>query len=387
MSLPLPSDQYFDQRQASPVAKVLARLRDDIAETWERKLRQQSKSAAELSRPVLINTIPKFLDNLTEALSGTHPRLYATDGTNIPEEHGGARARLSKYGPDQLILEYQLLREVIFDKLAREIELSDQERRVIERSIDNGLRESMVQFFFVQTKLNEQFVAALTHDMRNPLAANKMSIEFMIKTLESPVGEPEKAQLQHLCHRALGNAKRVDKMIQDLLDSNLLNSGDVLPLKLGECDILEVLKSVIADLSPKEQARIKLKETSCRGLWDKEALCRAIENIINNAIKYGDESKPIGVMIVPAFERMQLSVHNEGKPIPVEEQKKLFEPFHRAKSAKEGGQKGWGIGLSLTHGVAISHGGSLLLESTAETGTTFTLDLPLDPSKLKVKGQ
>jgi signal transduction histidine kinase len=71
-------------------------------------------------------------------------------------------------------------------------------------------------------------------------------------------------------------------------------------------------------------------------------------------------------------------VHNEGKPIPTEEQAALFRPFGRAARAVASGQRGWGLGLTLVKGVAEAHGGEVHLESEPGRGTTFTVALPLD---------
>jgi signal transduction histidine kinase len=73
-----------------------------------------------------------------------------------------------------------------------------------------------------------------------------------------------------------------------------------------------------------------------------------------------------------------ISVHNEGDPIPPDQIETVFQVFHRAKAAKEGNRPGWGIGLPYVRSVAESHGGSIGVDSSAERGTTFGIDLPVD---------
>lgn len=101
---------------------------------------------------------------------------------------------------------------------------------------------------------------------------------------------------------------------------------------------------------------------------------RAVENLITNAVKYGD-GKGIHITVDEAHERMLLSVHNTGNPISMEHRGRIFEYLRREGS---GIQQGWGIGLPFVQSVAESHGGSVAVDSSAETGTTFLIDVPVD---------
>lgn len=74
-------------------------------------------------------------------------------------------------------------------------------------------------------------------------------------------------------------------------------------------------------------------------------------------------------------------VHNLAKAIPLEEV--LFQPFRRSHAAKQSGQVGWGIGLALVRGATEAHGGSIVVDSTPEQGTTFIIDIPQDARNVK----
>jgi signal transduction histidine kinase len=105
-----------------------------------------------------------------------------------------------------------------------------------------------------------------------------------------------------------------------------------------------------------------------------------IENLAQNAVKYGRSKTDISIEISvdPDLDRVSLSVHNVGNPIPPEERQHLFDRFHRAPSAIVGGQKGWGLGLLLVRGIADALGGKVSVESSPEKGTTFEVFLPRD---------
>jgi signal transduction histidine kinase len=112
------------------------------------------------------------------------------------------------------------------------------------------------------------------------------------------------------------------------------------------------------------------------GNWSPDNLRRAIENLVVNAIKYGDPRQPITITIEKHGNRVDISVHNFGNPIGLEEQATLFKPFHRLISDTTSGKKGWGIGLSLVKGIAEAHGGTVKVYSTPKEGTIFALRLP-----------
>ena len=81
----------------------------------------------------------------------------------------------------------------------------------------------------------------------------------------------------------------------------------------------------------------------------------------------------------------QVTVHNWGEPIAVDDQKFLFEPFRRTKSAEVSSKRGWGLGLALVKGIVEAHGGQVSVESSRELGTTFKFVLPLNSAQLAMK--
>jgi len=120
------------------------------------------------------------------------------------------------------------------------------------------------------------------------------------------------------------------------------------------------------------------------GCWDPLYLRRMLENLCSNAAKYGTPGEPVTVTVDDLGTLAMIQVHNEGDPIPPEEQKNLFRLFHRSSAAQKSGNIGWGIGLTLVKGVAESHQGSVEVRSAAGQGTTFIVRLP---KKIKTAAQ
>jgi signal transduction histidine kinase len=140
----------------------------------------------------------------------------------------------------------------------------------------------------------------------------------------------------------------------------------------------ELIKQVCEQFAIIHGPRFELQTTPVQGWWGREEILRALENLIGNALKYGAPGTPIRIACMVEHERVLLSVHNEGTPIPPEQIESVFQVFERAKAAKAGDASGWGLGLPYVRSVVESHGGSIDVDSSADRGTTFTVDIPVD---------
>jgi signal transduction histidine kinase len=116
---------------------------------------------------------------------------------------------------------------------------------------------------------------------------------------------------------------------------------------------------------------ILMTEKSIEGDWSKKGIRRIIENLCSNAIKYGEPHRPITVSVLQESGLAAIEIHNEGRPIPAEDLPTLFDQYRRTESAERGGQRGWGLGLTLVRGIAEAHGGRVSVESSMARGTTF----------------
>ena len=368
----LAKDRNPDPDKLSPAAKRMLELQDKVLSEWVTRVRQSVKEAEQLPHPILINTFPSFYRNIAEAITQSNPRVTGDEGNTVATEHGGERARLTNYNVYSVISEYQILRWTILDVLkANDVHLDDEEIFVIHVSIDGSIREAVNAFALAQAMLRERFVAALTHDLRNPLSNAHIAAHLIERS--SDLGK-----IKELANQITANLMRMDRMIQDLLDSARFQSGERLQLHLEEFDMQEVAREVCEQFTTLHGARFQLISHSVRGWWDQEAIKRAMENLIGNALKYGAPATPVRIKIDVQNERMLLSVHNEGEPIPQEQIESIFQVFRRAGTAKKVSKEGWGIGLPYVRSVAESHGGSIAVDSAIYRGTTFIVDVPVD---------
>ena len=217
--------------------------------------------------------------------------------------------------------------------------------------------------------LREMFVSTLSHDLQTPLTAIKLSTGILIR---HPDNDPKKHY-----DRILSNTIRIENMIRNLLDSNQITAGKPLPVTVEEMELVEVANKTIEELKNIYGDRFILKYPhELTGHWSPDAIQRILENLCSNAIKYGDEEKPITVELTCDSASVTISVHNWGHAIDQEAHAVLFDTFLRLKSARNKSIKGWGLGLALVKGLTEAMGGSVGIMSTEEAGTKFTVNLP-----------
>jgi signal transduction histidine kinase len=229
--------------------------------------------------------------------------------------------------------------------------------------------------------LRDRFVAMLTHDLRTPLNVASMSTQLAVRKAERP-----QDVMAHAA-KAMEAIARIDRMIQDFLDASRLKSGRGLEIEPNECEIVSLVRSTCDELTALHGADFRVHAPEqLAGYWSGTAIRRAIENLGSNAVKYGDATRPITASIADlGGDAIEISVHNYGPPIAPADFPTLFDAFMRSRTA-EGKAKGWGLGLSLVRGVAEAHGGTVRVESSETSGTTFTLRLPRDCRRSEVFG-
>ena len=219
----------------------------------------------------------------------------------------------------------------------------------------------------------EEFVALVSHDLRGPLSSARIAAEILHRHPEMLAERPD------IAAKILTNLDRTDRMVRNLLDAHRIRAGQRLPLDLERCDLAAIARDVAEELTAIHGDRFQLRlENEVMGFFSPGELRRALWNLASNAVKYGARETPIVIAVERMPEGARVLVRNQGPPIPPEQQPLLFRPFSQARAEGNATARGWGLGLTLVLGCAQAHGGRVTVESTAESGTTFALELPLD---------
>ncbi len=241
-------------------------------------------------------------------------------------------------------------------------------QEIEERKAREEIQKAEVEDLKEERSIRESFVSSLTHDLRTPLTIARMHAESISKRVEPSVLVK--------CRKVIKHIDEVDHMIQDLLDANKLKAGEKLPIEPCEMCMNDIIQNSVEDFRDLHGDRFIVKgpEKIC-GFWCGKAMRRMLDNLLGNAVKYGDPVTPVEIIVEQNEVQTSLKVHNYGHPISLKDQETLFEPFKRLKETEKN-IKGWGIGLSLVKGLVEAHHGEINLVSNENQGTTFELRFP-----------
>ena len=220
----------------------------------------------------------------------------------------------------------------------------------------------------------EQFLAMVSHDLRNPLQLMMMKTSLLEERLskrEAAVG-PEDLQT---IKRA---GRRMDRLIGDLLDFARIDEGQLqVDCKPHDADeLLAQAVDALASLGASKSIRA-LREGSARGvtvICDRERVLQLFENLISNAVKFTPEGGTVTIGVDRRDDELVFCVSDDGPGISEADREHLFDRYWRAR---EKNREGLGLGLFIAKGIAEAHGGRIWVESTRGQGASFSFTLPL----------
>ena len=238
-------------------------------------------------------------------------------------------------------------------------------------AIDEALSASTSGYTETMERYRDQFIAILGHDLRNPLAGIVMGASTLA---ESPTLE-ESART--IAARILSGAKRMDRMVRDLLDLTRTRLGPGLPIKKAPMDLTPVCHQVIAELAGHPDEPLRFVPTGdLHGEWDSDRLAQVLSNLVGIAIQHGTKSAPVTLVARGEGNAVVMEVHNEGPAIPQSVLGTMFEPMVLVDPDEGQPSTGLGLGLYIAEQIVTAHGGAIGVTSTEAAGTTFTVSLP-----------
>ena len=230
-------------------------------------------------------------------------------------------------------------------------------------------------------EMRADFVANARHELRTPLAA----LLGFIETLQGSAKDDVVARGKFLAIMQ-GQATRMARLIDDLLSLSRIELNAHLRPSTA-LELAPVVRQVVDGLQMLARDRgVEIKVTvpsePLTVLGDRDALVRALENLVENALKYGAAGKRIDITLSPAQTRAgtpeaRLNIRDYGPGIAPEHLPRLTERFYRVDVADSRAQGGTGLGLALVKHVLNRHGGRLSIDSTLGAGAAFTIHVPL----------
>ncbi|MGW1044095.1 DUF4118 domain-containing protein [Streptomyces sp. NPDC002547] len=218
-------------------------------------------------------------------------------------------------------------------------------------------------------RMRTALLAAVSHDLRTPLAGIKASVTSL---RSDDVAWSQEDQAELLAGIEEG-CDRLDHLVGNLLDMSRLQTGTVAPL-IREIDVDEVVPMALAGV-PEDSVQLDIPETLPMVYVDKGLLERVVANVVENAVKYSPAEEPVLVAASALGDRVEVRVLDRGPGVPDAAKERIFEPFQRYGDAPRG--NGVGLGLAVARGFAEVMDGTLHAEDTPGGGLTMVLSLPM----------
>lgn len=248
-------------------------------------------------------------------------------------------------------------------------------------------------------QMKDEFISIISHELRTPLT----SIQGALDIIESGIygDRPDKAQ--HMLHIAIRNSERLASLINEILNLERLDSGQV-QLEQESCQVAELMQQAVEGvLAIADQAGITLsyEPLDCT-LWaDANAVVQVLTNLLSNAIKFSfaggtvrltavqqqaacpDRAHPEHGLAMPPHQAIAapyvlFTVQDQGRGIPAEKLETIFEPFQQVDASDSRQRGGTGLGLAICRRIVQQHHGQIWVESDVEVGSSFYMALPLD---------
>jgi len=334
----------------------------------------------------MLRTISADLDTVQTALEQSEKSKGNSDSTSADpdtaaEIHGADRA-WSGFTVGEMVSEYRALRASVIRLWIRAsgtLEGSDLDDLVrFNEAVDQAIAESITRYTEDLDHSKEMFLAVLGHDLRSPLGAVLMSSQFMIES-----GGLAGSNLA-LSAGIARSARRMNQMVEDLLDFTRSQLGSGVPITRAQMDMAQVVQNAVDEMTAAHPERVFETSTSgdASGAWDEARMSQALVNLLGNAVQHGAAARPIRIVTRGEQRTVLITVHNFGAVIPQSEIFGIFSPFKRLKAGVpvERDSSNLGLGLYIADRIVKAHSGTIDVTSSAEDGTFFTISLPRDPA-------
>jgi signal transduction histidine kinase len=224
-------------------------------------------------------------------------------------------------------------------------------------------------------RLQSDFVSAVSHEFRTPLASLCQLSEML-----TDGRVPSEARRQEYYEGLRRASERLYRLVETLLDFGRMQAG-VQQYRFELVEMESFFMGVVEDFAQEARERgYKVDVAEHPHLppvqADRDALARALWNLLDNAVKYSPQTKTVWAKATCENGGVAISVTDKGLGIDPLEQKRIFKKFVRAASAEVAGAKGTGLGLTMVEHIVAAHGGQVHVDSEPGVGSTFTILLP-----------
>ncbi len=287
--------------------------------------------------------------------------------------------------------------EVIFNGIILDVtDAKDAEREI--KEIRRNAERLGAEILLVNQSLNEsndtlkrinrqknEILGVAAHDLKNPLGGVVGFAGAMRASLDEEQLDPIRADLVDMTDSIEQSARHMLNIINGLLNASALEDGAV-QLEMSPCDMEALAKSVESmneAASRRKDIKVQIdSEPDCVVNGDPQRLRELLDNIVSNAIKYSQNGQAVAIRVYhsgPSY--VQVSVRDEGPGLTDDDKTKLFGKFQKLSARPTGGESSTGLGLAIAKSIVELHGGKIWAESEYGKGSTFYIELPVNPPK------
>jgi two-component system phosphate regulon sensor histidine kinase PhoR len=222
-------------------------------------------------------------------------------------------------------------------------------------------------------RARQEFLTNVSHELRTPLASIKLMLETVTESGDEEAGKIFLPQV-------LGQVDRLTTLVQRLLEQARVESGELV-LQIGELDLEDAARPIVQSFAPQAAAKnVNLELRPLRPALveaDEQRLSQVLVNLIDNALRFTPEGGSVTVTLDVDDGYAIVRVADTGMGIPYKDLPYVFERFYVADRSRTRGVSGAGLGLSIVKQIVEAHHGTVSVDSTLGTGTTFTVRIPM----------
>jgi len=226
--------------------------------------------------------------------------------------------------------------------------------------------------------LRRDFFASASHELKTPVTAIKGSAELLCADV--PLG---KEQQRELLQRIGMEAERLHSLINDIIMINRLESREIVGEK-EHINLAQLIQACVDELMTQieqERLRVDVAIEPAALYANRKNVYEMFSNLIVNAVNYTRPSGRVEIRLNVSGDEIIFSIRNDGEPIPLGHQPRMFERFYRLDSGRSKAVGGTGLGLSIVKHAAENLGGTVRLESDERIGVLFTVAIPNSAEK------
>ncbi len=383
-----------------PLLATLGQLAD--AERSERRHRQDQLQLARLSRVASETTNGVVITDAQGRVEWINEGFTRITGYTLDDILGQQPGSLLQ-GPQTDPVTVRQMREALACEAPFELELINytRDRRPYWIHIScNPLRDAhgvLQGFIAIESDVTErkklegiksEFVSTVSHELRTPLTAIAGSLGLLSGGALGPLPQ----QVAEMIHIAQKNSTRLATLINDLLDMEKLEAGQM-RFELSPHALQPLLRQSVQEnqaYASQHGVRIELRDAPAEDLVveiDPQRLLQVLANLLSNAAKFSPPGEVVEVTLERRGDRARVAVRDHGSGIPAEFQERMFEKFAQAETGNTRRKGGTGLGLAISRELVNGMGGHIGFESEPGQGTTFHVELPLAPELAQDKSR